>query len=350
LDRKLASIQVVKAVDPIEGADRIERLSVLGWYCVSRKGEFKAGDYIVFIEPDAILPARPEFDFLKESNYRIKTRRFKKQISQGVCFPLSILPMPAVLDVELGDDVTDLLGIQKWEIQIPAQLQGQVKSNFPSFLHKTDEDRIQGFPELLDKHQGKLFGVSEKIDGTSCSLYLNNGEFGVCSRNMDLKETEGNAYWKHAREYKLETKMRAMAADSTTGLVNFAVQGELAGLGIQKNKLGLNEICFFVFNIYNIDTGKYINLQPEELSTGAKIYRFLEDWGWQQVPLISISYLLPKTVDELVEFSKGQSLLNPKVPREGIVLRPLVEEYSEDLRGRLSFKVINNEWLLHFEE
>jgi len=344
MSRKLASIQKVLAVDSIPGADAIECLTILGWKVVAKKGEFKVGDLIVYCEVDSIFPEKPEFEFLRKNNFRIKTICLRKQVSQGIAFPLSILPS-ALSEVGVcleGLDVTDILGVTKYEVQIPAQLAGVVKGNFPEFLHKTDEERIQTCKQLLEKHQNKKFYVTEKVDGSSMTVYLRShdqlvhGEFGICSRNMDLKETEENAYWKVARKLDLENKMR---------LVNkaIALQGELVGMGVQGNKYKLSDLHFYIFNVYDIFAQRYMSYE--------EMLNVVDDLiGLETVPLITQNYLLPKTVDELVEFSKGKSLLNKDTHREGIVLRPLVEEYEPDLHGRLSFKAINPDFLLKYNE
>lgn len=334
MDRKLASIQSVLDIQPIPNADAIEVLTVLGWKVVAKKGEFKVGDLVIYFEVDSILPESPEYEFLRKSNFRIKTIRLRGQVSQGLCLPLPT--SPEGFPYTEGADLTLLLGVEKYEPYVPAQLAGICKGNFPSFLHKTDEMRIQAVPELLLKHQGKKFYVTEKVDGSSMTVYLKDGEFGVCSRNMDLKETEDNSFWKVARELDLENKLRSF---HTT---NIALQGELVGPGVQGNKLKLEKLTMLLFNVFNINTG--INFSFNDFE---QIAKYLD---LQTVPVVGINYTLPTTVDELVFYSQAKSALNKDVQREGIVLRPIVEEYSEDLRGRLSFKCINPEFLLKFNE
>lgn len=344
MSRKLASIQKVLAVDSIPGAAAIECLTILGWKVVAKKGEFKVGDLVVYFEVDSILKEAPEIEFLRKSNFRIKTIRLRGQVSQGLCLPLSILTPGAAYAAEFpaeGQDVTELLGVNKYEPYTPAQLSGLVKGSFPEFLHKTDEERIQTCPQLLEKHQGKKFYVTEKVDGSSMTVYLrgnvhNTGyEFGVCSRNLDIKEEGGTSYWKVARELDLENKLKLLNR-------NICLQGELIGMGVQGNKYKLSGLEFRVFNVFDIDSGK-----NEDYSYFAEIVSRLQ---LTPVPIITADYELPKTVDELVEYSKGKSLLNKDTEREGIVLRPLVEEYSEDLRSRLSFKCISPSFLLKYNE
>lgn len=341
--RKLASIQRITDIAPIEGADKIEVASILGWKVVIPKGQYNIGDLVVYCEVDSLLPRTEWSEFLFKSakedvtKYRLKTIKLKKQISQGIVFPLSILPKIVFNSLEEaynnyieGDDVTENLEIEKYEPYIPAQLQGLIKGNFPSWIPKTDETRIQSVPNVLERHKGKLFVVTEKLDGSSMTAYYDENGFGVCSRNLDLKESEGNAYWSTARKLKLEEKLKKYYNDSGKKIV---LQGELIGQGIQKNRYGLAELDFKVFNI--LLDGRYV---CHDEMTAICLYFQLDT-----VPHLS-TITLNHTVDELVEMSKIVSKLN-KCHAEGLVFRSLVEDRDEEL-GRLSFKVINPEFLL----
>ena len=170
--RKLASVQRIKALDPIAGADAIERATVLGWHLVVKKGEFKVGELCVYCEVDCLMPDDPSFEFLKARGMRIKTIKLRGQISQGICFPLSILP--AGFDIQEDADCTAVLGITKYEPPIPACLNGIAKGAFPSFIPKTDEMRVQILQDLLDRYKGEGCYVSEKVDGSSATFYVHN--------------------------------------------------------------------------------------------------------------------------------------------------------------------------------
>lgn len=347
MERQLASIQRIIELIPIPDANKIEIAVVKGWKCVVKKGEFKVNDLVVYVEIDSLLPYTEWSSFLwknKEvkndtsSKFRLRTIKLRGQISQGLILPLSVLePYGDVVERfdELfeGDDVTESLDITKYEPYIPAQLQGLIKSNFPSWLSKTDETRIQSCPSVVQRHCGESFYITEKLDGSSMTVYIDKeGEFGVCSRNLDLKETEGNAFWKVARELDLETKLKK------GNVTPIALQGELIGPGIQKNKYKLDKLEFRVFNVFQED--KYLNK--------AEMEYFCESINIHTVPILDDSYILLDSLDELVKMSIGKSVLYD-TDREGIVLRPLKEERDEDL-GRLSFKVINPEFLIKNEE
>lgn len=332
--RKLASIQKIKALEPIPDADAIEKATVLGWQLVVKKGEFKVGELCVYCETDSKLPQREEFEFLRPRNFIIRTMRLRGQISQGICFPLSILPSNIV--IEEGLDVTEVLGIEKYEPPLTAGLGGETKGYFPSFIPKTDETRVQVLESVIDRHRGKIFYASEKIDGTSMTAYLKDGEFGVCSRGLDLVESTDSLYWVCARKFKLEEKLKSLGG-------NFAFQGELAGEKIQGNRLKLKGIHFFLFNIFDINKYEFLSYK--------NWHEIASRLGLETVPIISEDFLLSNEmkVSDLVNYATGKSILNPNVWREGIVFRPLEETKDKEL-GRLSFKAINPEYLLKHGE
>ena len=348
--RKLASIQKVVDLQPIPGADRIERATVLGWQCVVKKGEFKVGDLGIYFEIDSLIPKAIWSGFLfKEGSsaekYRLKTCKMKGQISQGLMMPLSTLGENATSGgwsevYPEGSDVTELIGVEKYEPYIPAQLQGLIKGTFPCFIPKTDEPRLQAFPRVLQLMMNRKIYVTEKIDGTSFTCFLYKDEFGVCSRNMELKESEGNLYWKIARGLDLENKLRHFR-QSTMGH-EIAIQGEVYGQGIQGNKYHLEDVRLAVFNVYDISEGKYLNFTQFKACCDAlelTTVPILNEW----------SEIKNDDVESWIQKAFGESVLYPQTPREGIVVRGLDEE-TIDRYGRFSFKVINNEFLLRYGE
>ena len=352
--RKLASIQIVNAVEPIPNADAIEKIRVLGWWVVVKKGEYKPSDKVVYCEIDSLLPERPAFEFLRTSSFkptqsdpegnvvlpagfRIKTVKLRGQVSQGICFPLSCLPVGAPTDE--GAEVTDLLGVLKWEPPLPIGMGGKIKGGFPGFLPKTDETRVQVLEAALERHRGKTFYVTEKLDGTSFTAFLRQGEFGICSRNLWMDETdETNIHARVAKTLRLEEKLLALR--DRLGF-DLAIQAEVIGPGIQKNKYGLKAVTLRVFNVLNVDTFRLLD--------HAAMLETVSELGLESVPQLG-TIVLNHSVDELVAFSEGMSVLAPQVQREGVVLRPLVEEYDEDIGGRLSFKAINPKFLLKYDE
>lgn len=328
--RKLASIRQVKAIEPIAKADRIEVAVVDGWKCVVKKGEFAIGQAVIYCEIDSFLPVRPEFEFLRASSFRkmddregfrLKTVKLRGQVSQGLLLPVSLLPR----NVWLGEDVSEELGITKYEAPIPACLNGKVLGPFPGFIPKTDEERLQNLAEDFNAWLGRRFSVTEKLDGTSMTVYFDHRQhFGVCGRNWELEESEANHYWRAVRMLNLKERL------STLGRP-LALQGELVGPGIQGNQYQLPHAQWYVFNIFDIAAGRYLpKSEVRELCMQLQL-KSVPDLG---------EHALTGTLESLLLQADGDSQLQPGVPREG-----LVWDSCENTQDRVSFKVISNQFL-----
>lgn len=337
--RKLASIQRIKALEPIEGADSIEKATVLGWQLVVKKGEFNIGDLAIYCEIDSLLPDGPEFAFLKPRGMRIRTIRLRGQISQGICLPLTLLPDH--IDPQEDLDVTEILGIIKYEAPIPAYLSGKVKGKFPSFIPKTDETRVQVLQKVLDKYQGVSCYISEKLDGSSATYFMKDDEFGVCSRNMELYVNDENSFWTVARELDIENKLRSIHK-------NIAIQGELIGEGIQDNRLKLRGQTVRIFNAFDIDKFEYLPYQD--------LIDLMQILDLPIVPIMETDYKLENDIETIVKKAIVKSVICKDVWAEGIVIRPHLEKFDLLLSiesfntGRVSFKAINPEFLLKYGE
>ena len=397
--RKLASIQTIINIEPIENADKIEYASVLGWHCVVKKGEFQVGDKCIYIEIDSILPEdNPNFEFMKDRKYRVKTIKLRGKISQGIIFPMSILPKDES-KYSIGDDVTNILKIKKYEPEIeidttpnysykkgwlynhtPGFIRGYIithfrklakklyhipdpKKPFPSdIIPKTDETRIQAYePEFFTQNVNKYFSYTEKVDGSSTTAYYYNGHVGVCSRNMELPLDDGNKYVEAVNKYNLIEKLTDFCKLNNC---NIALQGELLGPGVQGNKYKLTDYDIYFFNAFNIDTGNYF--------IESSLTQLCKYFGLNRVTYFDPIIFL-KSADEWVEFAKGKSVLNPNIQREGIVIRlydpsdwipsrtnngkeikvpdPLFNgSLLHETKNYLSFKAINPNFLLKFDE
>jgi RNA ligase (TIGR02306 family) len=334
MERKLASIRKISDLSPIEGADKIELATIDGWKVVVAKDvNHKVGDLIVYCEVDSFLPIEPEFEFLRKTSYkkmsdgregfRLKTIKLRGQISQGLILPISVFGDFGWTAYE-GIDVTEKLGIVKYEPPIPAQLSGMVKGNFPSFLKKTDEERVQNLAKEFESYRNEQFYVTEKLDGSSVTYYIKDEVFGVCSRNLDLLEDENNSMWKFATETGLRDRMVKLGK-------NIAIQGEIIGEGIQGNPYQRIGQTVKIFNGFDIDKYDYLSL--EEL---LELVKTLEV---KTVPILDLDFILPETIDELLLMAEGKSVLNLKAEREGLVIR------SHD--RKISFKSISNKFLLN---
>jgi RNA ligase (TIGR02306 family) len=332
--RKLASIQRIKALEPIPNADAIVKATILGWQVVVKKDEFQVGDLCIYCEIDSLLPERPEFEFLKKQNMRIRTLRLRGQVSQGICFPIDLVPENQPL--EEGLDLTKALGISKYEPPISSQLSGKVKGGFPSFIPKTDETRVQVLQEALNAYAGSLCYVAEKLDGSSATYFIEEGELNACSRNLNLIEEPGNILWQVARKLGLEQKLRGLDRP-------LALQGELIGPGIQSNKYKLTQPEIYFFNAFDIEAYAFL---------GYTAFRdLIKKLDLKSVPILEQDYALEADIPNLVQKSIGVSVLNPQTRREGIVIRPLQEQNTAiDGLGRVSFKAINPEFLLKYGE
>lgn len=388
--RALAYIQTVHDIRPIDGADNIELIHVNAWTLIAKKGEFHDGDKCVFFEIDSKLPAdNPAFEFLAAKHYKVKTYKLGKfgVVSQGLALPLSLLPE---LDpnIEVNTDVTDILKVEysvkednyrkvedpvisrfkaykskhprfydnrfiKWLMKFKWFYRLQVrkvtkKYGFPTqYVSKTDEERIQNCPELLQIK--KPLVVTEKIDGTSTTILVERLMFGrfktyICSRNVcfgdgknllkDRKvfNNQDNIYVEMAIKYNIpEHLIKYLKAHKNMKWA--CIQGESYGEGWQGNPLKLKTHEFAAFNFKDSKNGRWGSIEGKEL---------LGSWGIPWVPIISTEYILPDTVDELITAATGPSAINSSVLREGWVIR--------DPEGKLSFKAVSIEYLLKKKE
>ena len=361
--RKLATVQKIAKLEPISGADKIEKATVLGWELVVKKGDFAVGDLCVYVEIDSILPEKPWCEFMRERKYRVKTIKLRGQVSQGICFPLSILQRGKY---DEGDNVTDILGVKKYDPQAELERKETERLNkitknrmtkyfnrfkwyrkiftknnrlpFPAFIKKTDEDRIQLFPDICEKEKNTEFVIREKIDGQSASYYVIKNKwwkfwkpyiFGVCSRNFQLLKPDKSSYWsiankpysgkyffqdimfKNMKEYLIYSAKKNKYKE-------VILQGEIIGPGIQGNKYNFVDYKIFWFNLI-IDGRNYSEIVSDSVPKLGKIKCL-------------------SSIKEWVEYSKGKSKI-ADIQREGIVCR----NYEKNI----SF---NPDFLLRYQE
>lgn len=365
--RKLASIRRVAELKPIPGADRIEVALVDGWECVVKKGEFAVGEQVIYVEIDSIMPEKPEFEFLRDRKFRVRTIKLRKQISQGLVLPVSLLKG----SFKDEDDVTEALGVTKYDPEAAEEAKVLAKSIknkeekswifrnivkplfrfsffrewylkknnikekvkvWPSWITKTDEERVQNCVSMFNKERDAktTFYVTEKLDGCSASYSWHEGEFTVCSRNVWLKTPDDSHYWEMANFYAIKDALADIA--KKYGLHTVVLQGEILGEGIQKNKYRIQGHVFRAFNLeFNGKPMDYENMES-----------MLKPYNIPCVPLLQKDMYLPETVQDMVKRSIGPSTLRNEQSKEGIVVR--------DIQRRISFKVINPEFLLKEEE
>ena len=336
MTRKMATIRKIDSIREIPGADSIECCTLGGWNVVTRKGEYTAGDLAVYCEIDSWIPYEVA-PFLSKGNFphvynevkgeRLRTVKLRGQLSQGLLLPLSTLNM-VELELLEGLDVSFPLGIVKYEAPIPASLAGEVKGMFPSRIPKTDQERIQNLSVELEEWKAEklTWEVTEKLDGSSMTVYIIDGEVGVCSRNLDLKPNKDNSLWATAYKNEIDVKL-------IQSLSNLAIQGELVGNGIQGNMYKMRDQEFYVYDIYDIDAGRYF--------TPAERVAYCKVWDIKHVPVFKSDLMLStETVADLLQMAEGKSVMGTIAgpEREGLV-------YKCNER-QVSFKAISNRFLL----
>lgn len=345
MQRKLASVQKVLAIEPIPNADAIELARINGWQCVVKKNEFQVGQLGVYLEIDAVPPDTETFRFLwaprpregvetptefaQPASYRVRTMRLRGALSQGLLLPLSEFELGPV---EAGQDVSEVLGVEKYEP--PLVMSGGAPfagRPFPAWVPKTDEMRVQSVPEVLEELRGQPYVATLKYDGTSSTFTLDmEGEFMACTRNYAIPQDVGDPWlWRVVAKYGLREKLQAFP--------NLAIQGEIVGPGVQKNRLGLRDLSLFVFNVYDWRAGQHLGHDESR--------QVLAEMGLSPVDVVEEGASFEHTLESLLALAEGK-YPGTKNEREGIVIRPRQEMRSASLVGRLSFKAISNRFLL----
>jgi len=397
MDRKLAHIEKIAWIKPIEGADAIEKIGVLGWVLIAKKGEFNEGDLCCFFEIDSKLPEKEWSKFLESKHYKVKTMKLSKfekdrggVISQGLALPITDIPELSNKDWNIGDDVTELLGViynvpednvrkaktdseakyksmaarhqkiakqkwfrwlmkREWGKKLLFVFFGKKKDKplgFPTkfeFIHKSDEIRCEALDqESLFKNKEPLIQTL-KIDGTSSTYILerlkrNKYEYYVCSRNVRQLDPDqkcyhdDNVYWNAEFKYHIKDFLQKMLEEHTDW--NYVcIQGEIAGESIQGNPHKLSGQNFFGFNFIDPINGRWNSVKAKELC---------EEYGIPWVPIITDNYVLPDDMETLKLQADGPcDIPGSSGLREGFVYR------SHD--GIRSFKNVSRQYLLKHE-
>lgn len=374
-------------------ADAIEKAHINGWSVVINKGAFKPGDKCVFFEIDSKVPAgkfldengEDVFAFLEKKNYNVKTYKLNKFgiWSQGLILPLSAFNIDP--ETEINTDLTEMLGVTysikednfrkadprktaekqymtkhkkffnnilvkklmkfkffRWLFLLKVSANKKdMKKAFPTmFISKTDEERIQNMPWILEDKTPLV--ATEKLDGTSTTWLMvrkgkNRFEFYVCSRNVRMYKPdqevwngEENIYWEMAIKYDVENQFKNYLKKHPE-LNWVGIQGESYGEGWQGNPLKVKGHHFAAFNFKDSEKGRWGSIEAKEE---------LASWDtpipW--VPILDTNFILPDTVEELLNIATAKSVVNKDVLREGIVFR------SKD--GQLSFKAVSPEYLM----
>lgn len=333
---KLATIEKLHSVRPHPDPEvlKLEVGKIKEWPVVIPKGQFKDGDLVIFIQIDSIVPeSNSYFEFMRRQKFRVWNARFKGAPSQGLVCPLSIASNVDGNPFYVGDDVTEILGVIKYEKPLDASIAGDAKGGFPTHLVPiTDEDNLLNFPDVLKEFENEECYLTVKADGSSMTIIYQKGEVRVCSRRLEQKETGG--LWKIAEKYDLPNRLAYYNTD-------IAIQAEACGGKIQGNPLGLAEPSLFVFNMRSLETGAW--------------------FGWEQlkntcsalnIPHVQLAHE-PFVFDNTWNIARLQDIANAvtyttasgeKRKGEGIVLRPTKPTYSSILNKMLSIKILNQEY------
>lgn len=403
-ERELAYVVAIDDIKPIPGKDRVECAVVGGWTIMVRKDQFKPGDLGIYFEIDSKVPQVEPFLFLEKKHFAIKTQKYKAGDghfwSQGLLMSaedfcgetytgedgvqyIHINEWGDIHDKSFkeGEFLTKLLGVTyaiandnrrkratRDKYKEMARRQGKRfskqpykwlmnrlwgkkllfvffgkkrdKNRWPEWVVKTDEERIQNMPWILEDKE--MWIVTEKIDGTSTTFTMKRKRFGcydfyVCSRNVmfDCPNIpcyyDANVYLEMAKMYDIENKMKSLMENECSDCEWITIQGETYGEGIQKRDYSCDGHLFAAFNFITSKDGRYNSLDMQDI--------LQTKHGIPCVPIMRTDYILPDTIEKVIEFATGDSVLDAK-PREGFVFR--------SLDGERSFKAVSNEYLMKY--
>ena len=338
--RHLVRIVRIEDILPIRKADAIEVARVGGWKVVVKKNEFSVGDLAVYFEIDSFLPqGNPVWQFLIDKaateyqgtiGHVLRSVTLRGQLSQGLLLPLGVLANTAYQGSEpaIGTDVTEALGVLKYEPPIPECLEGLVTGAFPSRVPKTDQERIQNLAlELAEWQRLNLrWELTEKLEGQSTTFAYLEGQLHVCAKTWKLADVGNNVLWGLARKLNLVEALK-----SAFGSRDIALQGELLGPGVEGNIYRFNEPQFYLYDVYDVNEGRYwSSAERADLARSLNI---------AHVPVLDPSFELTResTMEALIAMADGESALRSGQRREGIVFKAL--------EGQFSFKAVSNAYL-----
>ena len=401
-ERELAYVVRVDDIKPIEGRDRVECAVVGGWTIMVRKGQFHPGSLGIYFEIDSQVPEKEPFMFLAQKKFKIKTQKYKTPNGQFWSQGLLMAPedfnwymndiRTAIIEMDATNDevyhavdnesrfLTKRLGVTYAVAEDNARKSGSMdkykkmaqrnpklfakkpirwlmrrnwgkkflfvlfgkkkdkKSGWPAWVKKTDEERVQNMPWILQNKEPWI--ATEKIDGTSTTFTMKRGKFGkfdlyVCSRNVVFDKPDkacfydSNVYLEMAEKYDIENALKDILK-SNPELEWVTIQGETYGPGIQKRDYSATEHEFAAFNFITSTEGRWNSLKAKKLLS-------LYDIPW--VPIIDKEFILPDTVEELLDIATDMSVIDGGM-REGLVFR--------SLDGTQSFKAVSNEFLMKY--
>ena len=394
--RELAYVVKIDNILPIEGADRVELACVGGWRIMVKKNQFKVGDYAIYFEIDSKVPEEEPFMFLAPKHFKVKTQKYFKGtvLSQGLLMsfddfkdekgntPSWIMSLEARVAAKKEiehEGLTEVIGVtyaveednkrkaksddkykkmaqrrpnifkkpwarwmmkREWGRKVMFFFFGKKKDKkggWPNWVSKTDEERVQNMPWILEDKSEWI--ATEKVDGTSTTAtYKKIGrrkhEYYICSRNVVFDKPdkncfyETNVYTEMSEKYHFEEVLADIV--EKYNLEWATLQGETYGAGIQKREYGLKSHDFCGFNLIFSDRGRLNSVEAKKI---------MEEYNIPWVPIINEHFILPDTVEELLKIATDKSAIDGGM-REGLVFR--------SVDGTKSFKAVSNEFLMKY--
>ena len=331
----VATIQKIHSIIKHPNADSLSVGKVLGWQVVFNhtQHQYQDGENVIYVEMDSVMPEHPEFEFLRSKNFRIKAVTLRGVESAGIVFPLEILTKFGYdLKGPIYDnmDVTEIIGAKHYEKPLPVEMAGEAFGGLPSIIVMTDEKNIRSFPDVLTQLRNREYYITRKDDGTSSTYFLNNGEFGVCSRKIHLKPSSTNLYWRLAEKYQIEKHLKEYFRGQ-----NVAIQCEIVGPRINDNHLGLTDVELHLFNVWFINERTYGVYHTNR--------DFCNESGIPMVTLLDMGDRFNYTLEDLIKYANKQKYPNG-TEAEGIVVRSQFPIRCVELGGWWSGKIINEKW------
>lgn len=355
--RKLVTVKEISSVEAHPNADRLDLVTIGGWQCIAKKGEFTQGSLCVYFEIDSYLPNKPLYEFMGtpklhqgKLGHRVKTMKLRGSLSQGLALPIQSVGIKydVAFDAYMNNlDISEMLEVTKYDTEVTVNFGGKggarPAGGFPRFIRKTDQPRIQNLTQYFTRFKDLEFEETLKLDGSSMTIYKVEDElpwwkkainyfspvfdtvkFGVCSRNVDLKESETNQFWAMANRLNIRDALP----------IGYALQGELISPSIQKNHEKVKEDDYYVFDVYDIKLQKYLPSAERD-----EFVKRLDKV--KQVPVVNSDiaiFQLCENIEDMQQWVEGESI-NPGTVSEGRV-------YKCTTNAELTFKCISNKYLL----
>lgn len=339
------------SVHPHPNADKLEIAKVCGYQSIVRKDQFKTGDLVAYIPEDSLLPEvlMEEMGLTgrlagKDKN-RVKAVRLRGILSQGLCYPVQD-------GWKAGEDVTEALGVTKYEPPTPTHMGGQLWMAGGRRTVKYDIENWKRHPDILQEGEPVVF--TEKLHGTFTGFGFmpplladpENGDVVIFSKGLGAKgysfkltpENDNNLYVRCYRQHEEQLLAMVEVLRKCYSDHPIFILGETFGAGVQDLSYGHNakkdNLGFRVFDVYiGGDGNEYLG--DFDLQDACDAYK---------VPRVPIIYRGPFSEARMLEYTTGNTTLSASHIREGIVMRPVRERTDPEI-GRVQLKSVSEDYL-----